>query len=198
MTDLPRRLPLFALNTVLFPGGTLPLKVFEQRYVEMVKECLRSHTPFGVCLIREGNEVGDPAVPAAVGCNAAIEQSDLPHPNLFHIVARGGEPFRVLSTEVDRLGLIVCETEALARTPATEPPDALCREVLASIVDRVGAEHFPGAIALDDADWVGYRLAEVLPLAMSLRQTLLELPSASERLAILHELLVQAGVGRKN
>ena len=198
MTALPQRLPLFALNTVLFPGGNLPLKIFEQRYVEMVKVCLRDQSPFGVCLIREGSEVGDPAVPAAVGCTARIEQWDLPHPNLFHIIAGGGEPFRVLSTEVDRLGLIVCEAEALPREPAAGPPDALCREVLASVVAEIGAERFPGTIALDDADWVSYRLAEVLPLAMALRQTLLEIPSAEERLAVLRELLVQAGIGRNS
>jgi Lon protease-like protein len=191
------RLPLFALNTVLFPGGLLPLKVFEQRYVEMVKTCLRDQSPFGVCMIREGAEVGNPAVPAAVGCTAHIDQWDLPHPNLFHLVTRGGEPFRVLTTEVDPLGLIVCEAEAITRVPSDEAPDALCREVLATVVEKVGAEHFPAPIALDDADWVSYRLAEVLPLAIAVRQMLLEMPSAQERLAVLRELLVKAGVGSK-
>jgi Lon protease-like protein len=70
--------------------------------------------------------------------------------------------------------------------------------VLASVVAEIGAERFPGTIALDDADWVSYRLAEVLPLAMALRQTLLEIPSAEERLAVLRELLVQAGIGRNS
>ena len=60
-------LPLFPLNTVLFPGGRLPLKVFEQRYVEMTKRCVRDGSPFGVCMIREGKEVGNPALPADIG-----------------------------------------------------------------------------------------------------------------------------------
>ncbi|MGA0033351.1 MAG: LON peptidase substrate-binding domain-containing protein, partial [Burkholderiales bacterium] len=78
MTAIPQELPLFPLGTVLFPGGLLPLKIFEQRYVEMIKACLRDSTPFGVCLIREGHEVGVPATPHAVGCLARIEQWDVP------------------------------------------------------------------------------------------------------------------------
>jgi len=194
--NIPSELPLFALNTVLFPGGVLPLKVFEQRYVEMVKNCLRDQAPFGVCLIREGAEVGNPAVPAAVGCTATIEQWELPHPNLFHIAARGGEPFRVVSTRVDALGLILCEAEALPSEPALQPPDALCREVLATAIEKIGAEHFPTPVALDDGHWVSYRLAEVLPLGTALQQRLLETRSASERLALLRALLVEAGVKR--
>ena len=81
--------PLFPLGTVLFPGGLLPLKVFEQRYVDMTKACLRDSTPFGVCLIREGREIGQPATPQSTGCLATIEQWDVPHPNLFELLARG-------------------------------------------------------------------------------------------------------------
>ena len=61
---------IFPLGTVLFPGAALPLKIFEQRYLEMTKTCLRDNRPFGVCLIREGREVGDPALPEAIGCLA--------------------------------------------------------------------------------------------------------------------------------
>ena len=62
--------PLFPLGTVLFPGGLLPLRIFEQRYLEMAKVCLREGTPFGVCLIREGSEVGAPATHEELGCLA--------------------------------------------------------------------------------------------------------------------------------
>lgn len=189
-----QRLPVFALNTVLFPGGSLALKVFEPRYVEMTKACLRDGTPFGVCLIREGSEVGDPALTASIGCTARIAQWELPHPNMFALGAVGEQRFRILATEVDPLGLIVCEAELLAPERTEEPPDPLCRTVLASLVERLGAEQFPSPIALDDAVWVSYRLAEVMPLAMSLRQELLEMPAAASRLALLHDLLVKAGV----
>ena len=188
-----QRLPVFALNTVLFPGGSLALKVFEPRYVEMTKACLRDGTPFGVCLIREGNEVGDPAVTASIGCTARIVHWELPHPNMFGIAAAGEQRFRIVASEVDALGLIVCEAELLPPEKPVAAPDPLCRTVLSSLIERLGAEHFPSPVALDDAAWVSYRLAEAIPIAMSLRQQLLETPEAEGRLALLHELLVKAG-----
>ena len=187
------RLPVFALNTVLFPRGTLALKVFEPRYVEMTKSCLRDGTPFGVCAIREGREVGDPALTAQVGCTARIVDWDLPHPNLFHIGALGEQRFRIVESEVDALGLIVCEAELLPTEVSTEAPDALCRHVLATAVSRIGADKFTAPVELDDAAWVSYRLAEMMPIALPLRQQLLETDTAQARLALLHRLLVEAG-----
>ena len=188
------RLPVFALNMVLFPRGTLAVKVFEPRYVEMTKACLRDGTPFGVCCIREGNEVGTPALTAGVGCTARIADWDLPHPNMFQLGARGEQRFRVVASEVDALGLIVCEAELLSPEPAAGEPDALCRHVLATVISKVGAEKFPAPVELDDADWVSYRLAEVMPIALPLRQQLLETDSAQARLKLLHDLLVEAGI----
>ena len=193
-----QRLPVFALNTVLFPGGSLALKVFEPRYVEMTKACLRDGTPFGVCLIREGKEVGDPAVPASVGCTARIAQWELPHPNLLHLGAVGEQRFRIVASEVDALALIVCDAELLPAEPAAAAPDRLCRRILESVVEKLGAEQFPEPIALDDAAWVSYRLAEVFPIAMPLKQHLLDTPEAERRLAILHDLLVQAGISEQS
>jgi Lon protease-like protein len=185
-------MPLFPLHTVLFPGGLLPLKVFEQRYVEMTKKCVRDGSVFGVCAIREGREVGDPAVPASVGCTARISQWDVPFPNLFHIIANGEQRFRVLRTEVAPLGLLVCEAEYLPAEPAHEAPDALCRGVLEKLVERFGAEQFPSPLRYDDAAWVSYRLAEVLPLSMAARQQLLETDDARARLEILRTVLGNA------
>jgi Lon protease-like protein len=91
---------LFPLGTVLFPGGLSPLKIFEQRYLDMTKACLRDNLPFGVCLIREGREVGAPAAPENVGCLATIEQWEMPNSSMFHMLARGGERFRVVATSV--------------------------------------------------------------------------------------------------
>jgi uncharacterized protein len=189
-------LPLFPLNTVLFPGGMLPLKVFEQRYVEMTKRCVRDDTGFGVCLIREGAEVGEPALPALLGCTARIDQWDLPHPNLFHLVAKGEQRFRVVSTEVAALGLVVAEVELLPHEAEPGAPDAVCREILAGLVNRIGAERFPSPIQLDDAAWVGYRLAEIVPLSTELRQRVLETDTARARFKLLREILAAAGVGQ--
>ena len=187
-------LPLFPLNTVLFPGGMLPLKVFEQRYVEMTKRCVRDDTPFGVCLIREGREVGEPAVPETIGCTARIGQWEVPHPNLFHLVARGERRFRIVRTAVAPLGLLTCEAELLPQEASAEAPDALCRKVLAALIERVGAERFPDPVQLDDAAWVGFRLAEALPLPMEFRQQLLETDSSSTRLGTLRKILDDAGM----
>jgi Lon protease-like protein len=185
---------IFPLGTVLFPGGALPLKVFEQRYVEMTKACLKDEQPFGVCLIREGREVGTAAVPEAVGCLAYIEQWDMPHPGLFHLLARGGERFRIREMQVAANHLISAAVEPIPPDAPADAVDPLCREVLQAIVERVGAERFPAPLQLDDAAWVGYRLAEVLPLDTRLKQELLELTDAGARLERLRTLLVHHGL----
>lgn len=194
MTAEPFAVPLFPLATVLYPGGLLPLKIFEQRYVEMTKACLRDTTPFGVCLIREGREVGEPAAPHAVGCLARIEQWDVPHPNLFTVLARGDRRFRIIDTTVAANGLITGRVVAL---PEQAPPDAVdpaCREVLRLAIERTGADSVPGPLRLDDPAWVSYRLAEVLPIAPATKQMLLELDDTAARLAQLRDLLVAHGV----
>jgi Lon protease-like protein len=186
---------IFPLNTVLFPEGVLPLKVFEQRYVEMTKACLRDSRPFGVCLIREGREVGTAAVPEPVGCLATIESWDMPHPGLFHLTARGGERFRIREMRVAPNHLISATVDPIPVDGAPPEVDALCREVLQAIMEKVGAERFPAPARLDDAAWVGYRLAEVLPLDARVKQELLEMTDAAARLERLRALLVQQGLG---
>ena len=185
---------IFPLGTVLFPGGSLPLKIFEQRYLEMTKICIRDDKPFGVCLIKEGAEVGTPAVPETIGCLATIERWDMPQLGLFELLARGGERFRLLDSRVAANGLMSGSIERLpADTPAARV-DPSCREVLKLIIDRVGAQHFPEPIELDDATWVGCRLAEVLPLDARIKQSLLEIGDAGERLERLRDILVQEGL----
>lgn len=193
--DSGQEIHIFPLNTVLFPGGVLPLKVFEQRYVEMTKACLRDSRPFGVCLIREGREVGAAAVPEPVGCLAAIEHWDMPQLGLFHLVARGGGRFRIREMRVAPNHLISATVEPIPPDAATEEVDPLCREVLKAIIEKLGAERFPSPARLDDAAWVGYRLAEVLPLETRVKQELLELAGAGRRLQRLHALLAKQGLG---
>lgn len=185
---------IFPLNTVLFPDGVLPLKVFEQRYIEMTKICLRDSAPFGVCLIREGREVGAPAVPEAVGCLATITQWDMPQLGLFHLVTHGGDRFRIVKTRTARNGLISADVETLPGEPPSESVDPDCRDVLKLIIERVGAENFPAPVKLDDATWVAYRLAEILPVDMSVKQQLLELQDAEERFRRLRVLLAEQGL----
>lgn len=185
---------IFPLHTVLFPEGTLPLKIFEQRYLEMTKVCLRDNRPFGVCLIKEGREVGTAAVPAAVGCLATITHWDMPQPGMFHITARGGQRFHIRSQRVAPSHLISAEVELIPAEQAVLEVDALCRQVLQAIIEKVGAEHFPPPLRFDDAAWVGYRLAELLPLDASMKQELLELTDPRVRLARLRSALTRQGL----
>lgn len=185
---------IFPLNTVLFPGGLLPLKVFEQRYIEMTKACLRDNRPFGVCLIREGREVGTAAVPEPVGCLAAIEQWDMPQLGVFQLLARGGDRFRIHDMRVAPNHLISAVVEVIPPDSGTGAVDQLCREVLQAIIEKVGAERFPAPLGLDDPAWVGYRLAELLPLDARVKQELLEAVGAGARLERLHGLLVKQGL----
>lgn len=182
---------IFPLGTVLYPGGTLHLKIFEQRYLDMTKICLRDNRPFGVCLIREGQEVGTPAVPERVGCLATIEEWEMPHPGLFHLIARGGERFRLAEARIADNGLISASIERIPADPPAEHVDATCLQVLQALIEGVGRARFPQPIALDDASWVGYRLCEILPLDRALKQQLLELHDAGERLRRLRALFVE-------
>jgi len=196
-TEPNQEIYIFPLNTVLYPGGVLPLKVFEQRYIEMTKTCLRDERPFGVCLIREGREVGTAAAPEPVGCLATIESWDMPQLGLFHLIARGGGRFRIRETRVAPNHLISATVEPIPPDDAAREVEPLCREVLQAIVDKVGAERFPAPLRFDDAAWVGYRLAEILPLDASVKQGLLELTDASVRLERLRALLDQQGVAAR-
>jgi len=188
-----RELPIFPLGTVLFPGSVLPLRIFEVRYMDMARACLRESSPFGVCLIREGQEVGAPAVPEAVWCEARIADCDVEELGILKVRAEGLGRFRILSTEVNRQGLIVGEVEAIDPEPPQPDAPGLAEsaEFLRKAIAGIGEQRFAAPFAFDDASWVGFRLAEILPLRMDVKQKLLELTDASMRLAVLHKFLKQ-------
>jgi Lon protease-like protein len=189
-----REISLFPLHTVLFPGGVLPLKIFEQRYLELTKACLRDNAPFGACLIREGREVGTPAVPETIGCLATIAEWEMPQLGLFHLVTRGKQRFRIVQTRTAANGLISADVEMLAPPPAPPEIDATCRKVLELIIGKAGAARFPAPIDLDDADWVSYRLAEILPIDLAEKQRLLEMDDAVLRFIHLRRTLGEQGI----
>ena len=185
---------IFPLNTVLFPDGLLPLRVFEQRYLEMAKACLRDDRPFGVCLIREGREVGTAAVPQAIGCLAKIVHWEMPHTGMFQLVARGGDRFRILEHRIQENQLIEASVEALPSDTGRETVDAELSQLLQALIEKAGPERFPAPLRLDDASWIGFRLAEVLPVDSATRQELLELTNAQERLAAIRRILAGHGL----
>ncbi len=186
-------MPIFPLGTVLFPGAILPLRIFEVRYMDMAKACLREGAPFGVCLIREGQEVGAPAVPEPIGCSARIVECDVEELGILKVKAEGLERFRIVSQEVSRQGLIVGEVEPLALEAPVSGAEGLEESAgfLRKVIPAIGAERFNEPFHFDDATWVGFRLAEILPLRIDVKQKLLELTDATLRLAILHKFLRQ-------
>ena len=183
--------PLFPLQAVLFPGSILPLRIFEARYMDMAKACLKTGDPFGVCLIREGREVGAPAVPEAVGCLARIADCDMEELGILKVRAEGLERFRLRDSRVEKQGLIVGDVERLEPEAAAPGAPGLeeCAGFLRKVIAAIGEDRFAGEAAYEDATWVGFRLSEILPLRNDVRQKLLELTDATMRLAVLHQFL---------
>ena len=185
-------LPLFPLSSVLFPGGHLSLRIFEPRYLDLVRDCARSNSGFGVCLILEGSESGEPSVPAAVGTLARITDFHTLPDGLLGIHAQGSERFRVLGTRVADKGLIQGDIQYLAGENIVPVPAdcGLLVTILERIHDQVGGEFSRFDRSLyDDASWVGFRLAEVLPLEQPERQLLLQTDDSVERLKqLMHHL----------
>lgn len=187
------RLPLFPLNTVLFPGSLLPLKIFEQRYLDMAAACLKDNTPFGICLIDKGSEVGGGAVPHPVGTLASIASWEMEQLGILMITAQGGRRFRILDSQPGPGNLLEATVELLAETgPIPLPPE---RErlipLLRRIVGDLGSERMPEPHRYDEAEWVGYRITEVLPIQNLAKQKLLELDDPLARLEILEKYLSQ-------
>jgi len=170
-------LALFPLRTVLVPGGALGLRVFEPRYLDLVRDCGRSGDGFGVCLILEGQEAGAVAATAAFGTEARIEDFGTGEDGLLTLRVRGRRRFHVQQTRVRDNGLIVAVVDWREPEPDDElhPEHAVLAQVLDHILQQVGGEHANAAPAcLDDPAWVGWRLVELLPLADRQRQALLQ------------------------
>jgi len=212
MIGLPKQktLPLFPLNTVVFPGGRLPLRIFEQRYLDMIKQAIANDMPFGICApawgtpvgaqplrgdpsaaIREGAETGSPAVPYDVGTCMRITDWDMPQTGILHIETVALERFVIRSTHAEPNGLLMGTVEDVSVEPTAPIPDdlELPVEILRHIIGEYGDANFPEPHELDNAVWVGYRLSEVLPLTLSIQQNLLEMNDSVMRLRILTEFL---------
>ena len=190
-------LPLFPLQTVLFPGGRLPLRIFESRYMDMAKVCLREGSAFGVCLIREGREVGAPAAPMDVGCVARIAAWDMPQLGVLQVLARGERRFRIRERCVQPDGLARASVALLAEeTDAPLEADAdLCARVLRKAIESGGEALVEPPLRYGSAAWVSARLAELLPLSLAAKQRLLEMDDARDRIEILRRLIRTEAAG---
>jgi Lon protease-like protein len=176
MTDT-QSLGLFPLQTVLVPGATLGLRVFESRYLDLVRECGRTGEGFGICLVLQGSEAGAPAVPVAFGTEARIEDFGTSDEGLLTLRVRGARRFFVRHTRVRDNGLLVGEVAWRALDPVLplQPQHGLLATLLQRILEKIDARELGiDEERFDDAAWVGWRLAEVLPLADQQRQALLQ------------------------
>ena len=182
-------LPIFPLGSVLFPGGTLALRIFERRYMDMATAFLKNGTPFGIALIHSGREVGTPAEPELVGTVAQIIDWDMQELGILQARVRGEHRFRIVSKMVTGAGLIIGETTLIPDDTHSDCPEfAPCVEFLKKILPNSGAATNK-ATRFDDAAWVSFRITELLPLNNTVKQKMLELTDARMRLEILRRFL---------
>jgi uncharacterized protein len=186
--------PLFPLTTVLFPGGPLPLRLFEPRYLDMVGRCMRQEVPFGVLLLSGATEAGQTVVRTEdIGTLATIVDWYQGADGLLGITALGGERFRLLAMQRQADGLNVGDIEVLAQDPEVALPQryALMAELLRAIIDDLGKLYESVEKNYADASWVGFRFAEILPLSNSQKQLCLQMTDPIARLEFLQPLLRQ-------
>lgn len=191
-----RSIPLFPLNTVLFPGGFLPLRIFEPRYLDMISECLRADKMFGVCLIKKGVEVGHAADSHEIGTFAVIIDWHRRDDGLLGVLAQGGGRFRVEARRVRANQLVEADVETLPPSPVVPLPAHLrgLTEVLKIFLEHIGEPYSTQVFEEDNAAWVGCRLAELLPMDLPRRQYLLELEDPLERLQNVADILKELKV----
>ena len=185
-------IPLFPLHAVLFPGGTLPLRIFEPRYLDMVSTCMKEDKGFGVCLIKEGSEVGKAADTYETGTLSEISYFNQQPDGLLGITALGKQRFKILSTKIQPNQLTLAEVELLENEKPCPLPEeyAEAAEVLKSLLEQLGYPFIKMEKDYENASWVGSRLAELLPIRLEQKQYFLQLDDPiqrMERLAVLLE-----------
>jgi Lon protease-like protein len=184
------RIPIFPLNTVLFPGGPLPLRIFEARYIDMISDRLRNDAPFGVVLIKDGKEDGL-ASTFDVGTLATITDWYQGSDGLLGITAIGGQRFHLLSVDQQVDGLNVGDVELLPMEeslPLPEEYQGIAR-ILEGVLKDLGRLYASLDSHYGDVGWVTYRFVEVLPMDLTQKQACLENSSPVERLQLVRELL---------
>jgi len=191
-------LAIFPLATILFPGGVLPLRVFETRYMDMVRECMKHDRPFGVCQISRGHDTGLPAEHERIGCLARITQWDMVQLGLLHLRVCGSRRFRIVERYVEKSALIRANVVLLDEDPEVPvPPDLhCCRDLVKRLVEQLEQEEprqdhrlVSTPYAYDSASWIGNRLCEFLPIPPKAKQKLMELDEPLTRLYLVKQFL---------
>jgi len=183
-------IPLFPLRTVLYPGGPLPLRIFEPRYIDMVSRCLKEECAFGVLLIRNGRETG-PSDTYNIGTLARITDWYQGSDGLLGITATGGERFRLVSSRRQSDGLAIGEVDLLPEEAACVLPENFrpLARILSRVLDDLGRLYETLDKHYDDASWVAYRFSEILPISPEQKQSCLEADNPITRLEMLNEVL---------
>ncbi|HVZ45358.1 MAG TPA: LON peptidase substrate-binding domain-containing protein [Ramlibacter sp.] len=199
-------LPLFPLAAVLFPGGVMPLRIFEVRYLDMIGRCRKAGAPFGVVSLTQGGEVRLPGVKEAfsrVGTLATITEFETPRPGLMLVRASGEQRFRITSSDQLKHGLWVADVERVDSDQAVPVPDdlkvtsAALEKVITSLQERAPAPDQAPVMPpwhLDDCGWVANRWCELLPLPIALKQRLMELENPLVRLELVSDVLTRTGI----
>lgn len=186
------KIPLFPLDAVLFPGGALPLRIFEPRYLDMISDCMKSESGIGVVLIKDGHEAGVAAKVHEFGTISYISYWHKRNDGMLGITLTGEQRFRVLSTETKANQLIIAEVELLPHCEGCEKAydDELFIELLKQIIAQLDPPYSTMKKEYDDMDWVSARLIELLPLQLKDKQKMLMMADVNERINYLHPLLV--------
>lgn len=196
-------LPIFPLGTVLFPGGSLPLRIFEARYMDMVKDCISSGSRFGVCLITQGQETGAPARHEDIGCEAVLKDWDMEQLGILQIRCMGTRRFRILSSEIRPSGLIEAKVDYLPDEPELVLPEEYV--ALAALAQRIVGDlekkrpkpiqkMVEAPYEYASANWVGRRLCEFLPIPNPVKQGLMALDDPAGRLQLVQHYLRLQGI----
>lgn len=184
-------IPIFPLHSVLFPEGPLPLKIFEPRYTDMISQCLKSNTDFGICLIREGEEVGSVASTHEVGTLAKIIDWHMRQDGILGVVVQGQKRFRIVDHSVSKNQLLYADVEFIENETQTKVPSEYFQliDLLQSQLVDSSAPYDNKENNFSDATWVGFRLAELLPLRLSQKQYFLQLNEPLLRLERINDVL---------
>jgi Lon protease-like protein len=189
---MDRKRPVFPLNSVLFPGGLLPLRIFEPRYLDMISACLKNDTGFVVTLIKAGRETGIAAEHYMIGTLAKIIDWKQYPDGLLGITVKGQDKVKILSQEVQQNQLILGNLEVLPTEPHSDIPSEFeqINRLLKRILVELGSSYPVEEQKYTDAGWVAGRLVELLPLELAQKQTLLELEDPLSRLFQLRDYLL--------
>ena len=185
------KIPLFPLNAVLFPGGVLPLRIFEPRYLDMISDCMKTEGRIGVVLIEDGNEAGTAARIHEIGTTSFISYWHKRKDGMLGITLTGEQRFHILTTDIQPNQLTMAEVELLpqiSKSNDTNNPEQLIN-LLKQIIAQLEPPYTTMTKCYDDLDWVSGRLIELLPLNLKDKQSMLIMDSVSERINCLSPIL---------